>query len=574
MANSLPDDLDFSLPDDLDFGTHKVPVYGEGQVPPEHGEPSAGDGTFSGLESFGRGARQGSTLGFGDEMGGGVQAFLAKMANMAPEGSMEWAGISNDFDHDVKGVYKHARNAERHGDEAAKKDHSNWYLGGELAGAMAIPVPGGPVAGFSKAAIAKTMAQGALMGAGYGLGSSNADLLKGNLRGAAKDTALGGVLGAGGGALGKGVEALGTNLVGPLFKKAGGGVKNWLEETAAERALKAAGYINKDIKPLARRDLGLLHERGRDLLDLGVIRPGRKVDDVASRLSEKYGEVADSMEQLLSKADSSGHSFDLRPTLSRAKAEILDPLTVNGAIDPAVTSEASEISKLLGEYADLAAPNSGGIKFKDANAIKSRLQGQLHWGNPFSDASPNKEKYLKQLQHILLDEVDSQIDGAAGKPVGDAFRQAKQKYGAIVEALDKAKQGVAREVGNNAVSSFDYLFNTLGGAGGISSGSPYPLLATAGLTAAKNLAKDRGSSLTAVAANKLSKFAPVDAIESLIKSTPEVFGRFAPMLQKELAIYGRDGLTAMEMTLDEKFPEWKEVKEKIFGSETPGVARR
>jgi len=180
-------------------------------------------------ESFGRGALQGASLGFGDEASAAIDTvtshipgyrWLAQKMN-AVGGS--GAGLPVD---DPSITYQERRDAYRAANEAAHAANPKTYLGGELAGGAATAVV--PVAGAAKAAtlgakIATGAFEGAAIGGAAGLGNSNADLTKGEIGGAAKDTALGAaggaVVGAAGSAVARGLEKLGTAAKNKLASK-------------------------------------------------------------------------------------------------------------------------------------------------------------------------------------------------------------------------------------------------------------------------------------------------------------------------------------------------------------------
>lgn len=150
-------------------------------------EPSA-------LESFGRGALQGVTGGFADEITGAIE-------------------------HAITGKrYAQARDESRANYKAAEEANPTASLAGNVGGGLAsIFLPG---AGVTRAAtVAGRIGAGAALGGLAGLGNSEADLTKGDVAGAARDTAIGA---AAGGALTGAAEGLGSIF--GLGKKAVGEV--------------------------------------------------------------------------------------------------------------------------------------------------------------------------------------------------------------------------------------------------------------------------------------------------------------------------------------------------------------
>lgn len=141
--------------------------------------------------------------------------------------------------------YRSHRDATRAGNAAAEAAHSTAYHGGEFGGALATMfVPG---AGEVTAArgLGVATAKGAAMGAFQGLGSSEADLTRGDVAGAAKDTGIGALVGGAAGAvghgLGKAVEWVGDRAAaGIRGAEADAGALEWANAQKAYRAARSA----------------------------------------------------------------------------------------------------------------------------------------------------------------------------------------------------------------------------------------------------------------------------------------------------------------------------------------------
>jgi hypothetical protein len=152
----------------------------------------------SGLESFGRGALQGATFGFSDEIYG------------AGAGAVDWLR-GEGFN------YSKNRDEVRAANERAREANPGTYIAGEVGGGLALPFGAAGVAarsgaigrglmratGIAPEAMAPTLgaravlgaSQGARMGATHGLGHSNADLTEQDVLGAAGDVAGGAITG-------------------------------------------------------------------------------------------------------------------------------------------------------------------------------------------------------------------------------------------------------------------------------------------------------------------------------------------------------------------------------------------
>lgn len=148
---------------------------------------------MSKTESGLRGAAQGATFGFADELTGGGESFMDLLGGNT----------------DVMDNYKKHRDESRANYKQAEEENPLTYLAGNLAGGLAVPVPGiGAAKGIG--AMAK---QGAIAGGLFGLGTSEKEMTDPtdvkNLTNAGGDiiegAGIGGLLGAGMGAVGKGL---------------------------------------------------------------------------------------------------------------------------------------------------------------------------------------------------------------------------------------------------------------------------------------------------------------------------------------------------------------------------------
>lgn len=126
------------------------------------------------LESLGRGALQGATMGFADEISGGIESALTDK------------------------TYEQARDESRRNFKQASDSNPGMYTTGQIGGGLATAlIPGLGAANGLRGAVGA----GAAIGAATGLGNSEAS----DTQGKAVDTLTGLGIGAGGGALGYGV---------------------------------------------------------------------------------------------------------------------------------------------------------------------------------------------------------------------------------------------------------------------------------------------------------------------------------------------------------------------------------
>lgn len=141
---------------------------------------------ISQLQSAGKGAIQGATAGFGDEIAGGIDALLSKT------GTLFTGDAPNPYaDQPIADVYKSGRNEVRQDNAQASEVNPLSYLGGMIGGGAALPGTGS-LKGMTA------------LGGASGLGLSNQE----DIAGMAGDTAKGAGIGLLGGLLTRGTKTL------------------------------------------------------------------------------------------------------------------------------------------------------------------------------------------------------------------------------------------------------------------------------------------------------------------------------------------------------------------------------
>jgi hypothetical protein len=183
------------------------------------------------LESVVRGAKQGGSMGFGDEITAGLEAAFTPK------------------------TYEQARDEERRADKAAQASHPIAYGAGEVGGGVATAlIPGGGLLGAAKGAgLGTRIAVNAARGAGAGIVSGFGNTEKTDIPGMVQDAAKSGLVGAvTGGVLG----TAGEELVRGAPKR----VDERLIQTITGGRATTAGkkiYQNEDLVLNAARKFGL-----------------------------------------------------------------------------------------------------------------------------------------------------------------------------------------------------------------------------------------------------------------------------------------------------------------------------
>lgn len=193
------------------------------------------DASVGGLESVLEGAKQGLTLGLGDEMGALLEAGLLK-ASGDPRSMSE--------------QYRLARELNRREMKEAQRANPAEFIAGEVGGGLLLP--GGAAKGAGTAAKALTTGQkfgqaakmGAGLGAGYGAGTSEADLLEGDVGGFALDTAIGAGAGVLGGVAGEGMG----QAAGYLGRKMKGAFQRGSDDAMTDLVAQKTEAVDKGIR--------------------------------------------------------------------------------------------------------------------------------------------------------------------------------------------------------------------------------------------------------------------------------------------------------------------------------------
>lgn len=516
-----------------------------------------------------RGAAQGASLGFSDEMSGAANALV---------GSFKGEGKFSD-------LYKKFRDEARAQEDAAKADSPASYMSGLLGGSVALGfVPGANILLPARGAgIAANVGKAALAGGMTGLGTSEEK----DVEGMAFDTATGAALG--------GVTQYGLDKAGQALKFL---KPNSLKGYAEQQAVKAAGAMKKDFNILEQT--GRLHETGRDLLDKKIVTAFGSLDDVANKAialkkdaGKAIGSALSQVDDLVSSATKSideGKLFAFLPTeeaankaglaniptkesakkylqdnfqfnmgnvAKRFREEIIQPNLNN----PLLSKELNRVSDLADDFSKL-----GSQTLKSANMIKS-AQGKM---TRFASESV-PEAFKKEIYSIINTEMENVVskigsleqgiglasvssddiikgtlltqvfDETKGKAATQAYKDAKKAYQTAITVEKMAKNRLGAVRSNRGFG----LTDTIMASGGIASGNPVQGLALGGLN---NLARRFGSGLKAKGA---------DALADILSKAPNQLGAFGAQLERA-ATAGTNSLLATHAALM-KDPNYKRI---------------
>lgn len=292
MARKLSDDEANSL--GLDEGSSSAPrKLSDDEIGKLGLESKSGVG-----ETLVHQGLHGLTQGFSDELGGAGTALMQGATNLLPKTVADELDLSQG---NAGEAYRFSRDEERKKLEKEKEDNPTLATGanlaGSLVGGLALPV------GRVGSGIAGAIGSGALTGAGYGalngLGNSDADLTKGDVAGAASDTAKGAALGAG---LGAGVGAAG-GLINAGTSAIAGKANSKVADALANARELAAKNVDEQAGKL-RGQLGAETQKGSRQIEniIRAIQSGDATQDQLAAVkalkdSGDWGEVVEGITQ-------------------------------------------------------------------------------------------------------------------------------------------------------------------------------------------------------------------------------------------------------------------------------------
>lgn len=243
----------------------------------------------SGTEAVLRGAAQGASAGFVDELGGVGAAIGDAAWNLFGKGK------GDDRTFKPTEAYREGRNEYRVDDKAAEAAHPVKFGAANIAGSLAtIPLTG------AGGGAAKIIGRGAAEGAAYAAGGSEADLTKGEGRQLLEDTGKGALFGgaaaAGGELAAAGLKKLGKSTVDNLKQR----ILNEVAEgetkttaTARKKLDKAGNSIVKEVVhgkdgDAVRRAFQVPAEEGMAIISPIMRKIGGKLDSAYTKF-EKAG---------------------------------------------------------------------------------------------------------------------------------------------------------------------------------------------------------------------------------------------------------------------------------------------
>lgn len=407
-------------------------------------EPGAGEALL-------RGGAQGVSLGFADEVAGGL-------------GALKEAAKKQTLSDAVKDYIK-SRDEYRTGDSAAKSAHPYAYGGAQLAGGVASAfVPG---LGLGKAAtLGGRTLQAAKLGGVIGLGNSEAD----SVAGAAGDTLKGAALG---GIIHPAIEG----VVAPAISRL---VSGRTAEDLAVRHLRPTPQLARALGPERLREVG------REALDSGAIGFGQKAESTAANLadlSEASGAVkGDIVNNSSSKIDpfQVAENFDKR---------VIEPLRGTAENQELVAQLEAKKDAFLRQYHPT--PESVPVPASQIEAEKMAVQNNIN----YKTDPTSKTDAMRGWGSVLKNSVEEAVNDPA-------FEASKRAFGNLRAGQEMAERTAGLSGGGTGLMG--HITDVGVGTEALhllANGNPAGLA----LGGARALTRGRLSSSLAVGADKLSK---------------------------------------------------------------------
>lgn len=417
-------------------------------------------------ESIARGAGQGATLGFGDELNAEIQALGIKLAGQT------------GADKSLGQLYKENRDAFRRENEAARTAHPWLYGGGQMVGGAPLALASGGL-GTSTGALVGT---GAALGGATGLGESTAEGAGGRVWDATKGALIGGGM------------PLAVTGAGALLRRAAPSLRQG-----------AVGLGRKIISNIPHSLSGapeLPAETVQAAFNEGAIVPfgtakgaGERLLAARQRLGGQYGD-------LLRELEARGITGPERDALLQQ---------YSGAEQNAfLTSQEPGVRRAFAVEQRELAHKPDTIPLSVAEDLKRSMQGkatsayQQHAPTEVGRAHMDAASIMRQA---VEDEVAKQTAASASPEVqalGQQFVPIKERLAPLIEASKVAQKGAARGSRRNVFSLGDILAASAGAShGGALEG---------GLTGlAYKVARERAPSTAASGMN---------ALANMIEGTP------------------------------------------------------
>ncbi len=424
----------------------------------------------SSLGAIGRGAVQGGTLRFGDEIGAGAMMPVEAIGRLS-----EKLGLTDRPRPDIEGhldersamaaqdksrgsmadAYRNLRNSLRSDVKTSASAHPVQYGLSEALAGSTLPLPGSAL--MKGAPLAAKMGLGTAQASGYGAlagaGGSEAEDVGDIAREAGRGALVSAPFGAAGGAMSHAGEKLA-----PYFS-----------QKAGSRAFQAAGArpgITDRAAAMGISEADMPAE-GRKFLEAGLIPTGlnpfkNPVKQTSERAKALKGLAGKRIGEAIGEAEQAGAEFDPLAAQEAMRGKV-------GVSNPLEAANAGKANKLIEQVGELSPQGeyAGPGSFQQANKMKS----QAWKGADFRTDPALAPQLYKRAAGGLRDDIQRQVGAATSPETEAALAAANRQYGTASKAETLADSALSRGLQKTPFSPLRSMISAgLGGGLGAASG--------------------------------------------------------------------------------------------------------
>jgi len=479
---------------------------------------------ISTLESGLRGAAQGATLGFSDEITGGAEAAYSKLTG---------------DERRLSDIYSKSRDESRLANKLSEEENPGTYTASNLgAGLATMLIPGLNIA--KGASLGRAALQGSKIGAAAGLGASDEEIAS---MGALKDMSMGAGFG---GAFGAGGQKLGNMISKVDTGKMQGDLVDNMKRIAEIQSAKAQGLergtrnaLNKGV-PVSQIDQKV-RAIGRQGLDEDVLGGGKGSSlfkklfgNNAEEMIERNQQVKDSAMSGRKTAydiiDAEGASeFNPQDVISKIKSEL-------GGFNQESPLNSSRLNQFNDTIEAINQRGNKNLSMDDAQSLVSELGNSAKFdANRMNQANEFSKDAYGITRQAINEAAEKAGDKIGMNDLGDLVRESNRKY-SISKDADKVMTNKLARGANKSISITDTIVGVA---------NPY-------LLPAKSAWERGGNRAAAIGLDKLG---------DLVKNNAQAFGKFQNVLQGA-SQKGGNALGATHYMLYQQNPEYREMLKK------------
>lgn len=497
-------------------------------------------------ESFLRGAGEGATFGFGDELSAAAQPGVNKVLDALNIGKLFGGGY--DVGDTDTSTYKERRDEFRKENMDAAAANPGYNLVGNVLGAIPASIAGGGLlAGAGKGAQALSKAEKAARLAKQGLMLSTAE---GALAGAGNseelnttlgDTLKGGAIGLGVGAAGLGVAA-GANKISKTLSKA-----DKIADTLADQhARRALGFKKQHFNKLAG-GAEQADEIAGVLRKKGLFKYGISEEAMARSVNEMKEEAYNAIDNIY-------NSTGLGDEIGGNANDIINRINTNVFPDQKNLASFKPYKRKLDDViADIqahAVNEAGDLTHNGILKIKQFL-GELGFDKGANDRG--SKVYQKAWQEAK-NYIDETIEKASSKSNLSNLKEANKLYFSAEKGAKALKNKINQESSNRA---FSLMKSIGGGIGGTVGGVPGAIAGYTAMELGDRFGQQTASKVLGSTAKKLQH-----PVMKMVTNAPAKFGEKYGRVLSQAAARGPSAVASTHYTMMQKDPEYRKQYEK------------